>query len=291
MRFKRITKENCSIYNSTRKGWTQEINGDGSSIYMASCWSLIRTDSAYAARSTLTFANNMRKNSVQYTTLSYMANPVLDKSLCSDCFFVSQDFSVRTVSMEMVQLVYFCFGAKPANSKFATKTEKKKLWILSFFTVKLPEEAKRIEIFPKFQVLNQLSRMKGGVELLSIAKRTIDFVEAIFYQLCPVLNQFSQLHLTLTWSLFCNQENIVWSTRNPFSSFRINNCFCQIPSQNVFEVAFYYQKQSAIAFYYQKQSAIRSYLCRGHACRIPQMTRSASVLNRSVFLRPLQMHA
>ena len=94
--------------------------------------------------------------------------------------------------------------------------------------------------------------MKGSVGLLSIAMRTIDF-EATFYQLCPVLNQFSQLHLTLTWSIFCNQENIVWSTRNPFSSFRINYCFCQIPLQSVFEVAFYYQKQSAIAFYYQKQ--------------------------------------
>ena len=46
--------------------------------------------------------------------------------------------------------------------------------------MKLPEEAKKIEFFPKFQ-------MKGSVGLLSIAMRTIDF-EAIFYQLCPVLN-------------------------------------------------------------------------------------------------------
>ena len=84
----------------------------------------------------------------------YMANPVLGKSLCSDWFFLGQDFAVRTVSTETVQPVYFCFGAKPANSKFATKTAKKKLWILSFFTGKLPEEAKKIEIFPKFQILN-----------------------------------------------------------------------------------------------------------------------------------------
>ena len=55
----------------------------------------------------------------------YMANPVLGKSLCSDWFFLGQDFAVRTVSTEMVQPVYFCFGAKPANSKFATKTAKK----------------------------------------------------------------------------------------------------------------------------------------------------------------------
>ena len=78
-----------------------------------------------------------------------MANrkPSLGKSLCSDWFFLGQDFSVQTVSRETVQPVYFCFRAKPAISKFATKTAKK---ILSFFTVKLPEEAKKIEIFPKF---------------------------------------------------------------------------------------------------------------------------------------------
>ena len=41
--------------------------------------------------------------------------------------------------MEMVQSMYFCFGAKLANSKFASKT------------AKLSEEAKKIENFPKFQ--------------------------------------------------------------------------------------------------------------------------------------------
>ena len=40
-------------------------------------------------------------------------------------FFLGQDFAVRTVSMGTVQPLYFCFGAKPANSKFATKTAKK----------------------------------------------------------------------------------------------------------------------------------------------------------------------
>ena len=76
----------------------------------------------------------------------YMANPVLGKSLCSDWFLLGQHFAVRTVSMETVHPVYFCFsGAKPANLKFATKTAKKKLRILSYFPVKLPEEAKNIE--------------------------------------------------------------------------------------------------------------------------------------------------
>ena len=54
-----------------------------------------------------------------------MANPVLGKFLRSDWFFLGQDFAVRTVSMETVQPVYFCFGAKPGSSKFATKTAKK----------------------------------------------------------------------------------------------------------------------------------------------------------------------
>ena len=58
----------------------------------------------------------------------YMANPVLGKSLCSDWLFLGQDFTVWTVSMETIPSVYFCFGAKPANSTIiiATKTVKKK---------------------------------------------------------------------------------------------------------------------------------------------------------------------
>ena len=59
-----------------------------------------------------------------------MANPVLGQSLCSDWFFLGQDFAVRTVSVETVQSVYFCFGAKPANSTFATKTPKKSVKIV-----------------------------------------------------------------------------------------------------------------------------------------------------------------
>ena len=51
----------------------------------------------------------------------YMANPVLNKSMCSDWFFLGQDFAVRTFSMETVQPVHFSLGAKPANSKFPTK--------------------------------------------------------------------------------------------------------------------------------------------------------------------------
>ena len=77
-----------------------------------------------------------------------MAKPVLGKSVRSDWFLLGLDFAVRTVSMETVQDVYFCFGATPANSKFATKTaKKKKTWTLSFFIAKLPEKAKRLKFY------------------------------------------------------------------------------------------------------------------------------------------------
>ena len=67
-----------------------------------------------------------------------MAKPVLGKSVRSDWLFLGRDFAVRTISMETVQAVHFCLGAKPANSKFATKTAKK-MWIWSFFKAKLPD--------------------------------------------------------------------------------------------------------------------------------------------------------
>ena len=59
-----------------------------------------------------------------------MAKPVLGKSVGSDWFYPGRDFAVRTVSMETVEAVYFCFGAKPANSKFATRTAKKNVNIV-----------------------------------------------------------------------------------------------------------------------------------------------------------------
>ena len=75
-----------------------------------------------------------------------MTKPVLGKSVRSDWFFLCRDFAVRIASMETVQAVYFCFGAKPANSKIATKTAKEN-GILSFFTAKLPEKTKKIKFY------------------------------------------------------------------------------------------------------------------------------------------------
>ena len=87
-----------------------------------------------------------------------MAKLVLGKSVCSDWFFRGQD---RTVFMKAV---YFCFGKKAGKLKICNqrktsekqtkktaKNKQKKTAKLSFFTAKLPEKAKKIEILPKFR--------------------------------------------------------------------------------------------------------------------------------------------
>ena len=89
-------------------------------------------------------------------TSYYMANPVLGKSLCSDWFFLGQDFVVRTVSMETVlpwkrsDPCIFVLERGRQIQNLHPK-QQKKVWKMSFFTLKLSEEAKKIEIFPKFQ--------------------------------------------------------------------------------------------------------------------------------------------
>ena len=78
-----------------------------------------------------------------------MAKPGLGKSVRFDWFFLGRDFAVRTVS-NVPSRVFLFWSIYPTISKFATKTANK-MWILSFFIAKLPEKAKRIEIFVRFQ--------------------------------------------------------------------------------------------------------------------------------------------
>ena len=53
--------------------------------------------------------------------------------------------------MDTVEAVYFYFEAKPASSKFATKTAKK-IRILLFFISKLPElKLKRFKFYRDFK--------------------------------------------------------------------------------------------------------------------------------------------
>ena len=60
----------------------------------------------------------------------YMANPVLGKSLCSDWFFLGQDFAVRTVSMETVQSVYFVLERSRQILQNLQPKQRKKVWIM-----------------------------------------------------------------------------------------------------------------------------------------------------------------
>ena len=83
-----------------------------------------------------------------FTDTYYMANPVLGKSLCSDWFFLGQNFAV---SLETVRSVYFCFGAKPANLTFATKPAKKKCENCHSSHWKYQQKLKRLKFFRNFK--------------------------------------------------------------------------------------------------------------------------------------------
>ena len=75
----------------------------------------------------------------------YMAKLVLGKSVQSDWFFFSRGFAVCT------QAVYFCFGAKPANSKFATKTVKKKCEYCHSPSQNYQKKLKRLKFYGDFK--------------------------------------------------------------------------------------------------------------------------------------------
>ena len=70
------------------------------------------------AETYLTTLIKMRYLLVSVNKRYYMAKPVLGKSVRSDWFFLGRDFAVRTVSMEKVKNVYFCFGENSHCGKF-----------------------------------------------------------------------------------------------------------------------------------------------------------------------------
>ena len=86
-----------------------------------------------------------------YFVLLYLFIIGQTQSLCSHWFFRGQDFAVRTVSMETVQFVYFCFGAKPANSIFATKTAKKNCENCHSSHWNYQQKLKRLNFFRNFK--------------------------------------------------------------------------------------------------------------------------------------------
>ena len=74
-----------------------------------------------------------------------MAKPVLGKSLCSDLVFLGQDFAWKRSNLCIFVL------EKAGKFNICNQDSDKRVWKLSFSALKLPAEAKKIEIFPKFQ--------------------------------------------------------------------------------------------------------------------------------------------
>ena len=68
-------------------------------------------------------------------------------------FLLGRHFAVRTVSMQTVQDLYFCFGAKPANSKFATTTAKKKCRHCHSSSRNYQKKLKRVKFYWDFKYL------------------------------------------------------------------------------------------------------------------------------------------
>ena len=82
--------------------------------------------------------------------LYHMANPVLGKSLCSDWFFLGQDLQYGPFPWKRSNPCIFVLERSRQIQNLQPK-QRKKVWISLFFTLKLPEEAEKIEFFPKFQ--------------------------------------------------------------------------------------------------------------------------------------------
>ena len=95
-----------------------------------------------------------------------MANPVLGKSLCPDWFFLGQDFAVRTVS----------------KFKICNQNSEK--------TVKLPEEAKKIEIFPTFQ---RWMKKTNILQASFIILETFDVETETGITECHIINLLTEL--------------------------------------------------------------------------------------------------
>ena len=76
-----------------------------------------------------------------------MANPVLGKSMCSDWFFLGQDFAVHGNGPIRV----FLFWSKAAHSKFATKTTKKKCENCHSSHWNCQQKLKRLNFFRNFK--------------------------------------------------------------------------------------------------------------------------------------------
>ena len=120
----------------------------------------------------------------------------------------------------------------------------------------------------------KLSRMKGSVELLStmmddwlLCLSTMSSFEFNFHSFKLRLSLDPDLiHISIKKVLFN------WSTKNPYSNFRINNCFCQIPLRSVFEVLFnefVFRTRGSLLIFFQSCSRHQKYVTTEAECRVP----------------------
>ena len=112
------------LYSHLQK-WSEEKQHQGNIS-----WKLVPSTYPKANKNFNIVGNNDTNN-------YYIVNPVLGKSLCSDWFFFGQDFAIRV----------FLFWSEAGKFKICNQNSQKKVWIMSFFILKLSEENKKIENF------------------------------------------------------------------------------------------------------------------------------------------------
>ena len=164
-----------------------------------------------------------------------MAKPVLGKSVRSDWFLLGRDFARRTVSMETVQDVYFCFGVKPATSKFAITTAKKKCGHCHSSSRNYQKKLKRLKFYWVFRDGWRRRTFSERVQCYREHLETFDSeTETGITESQEAIDDF----INQQKSANTNKKKATDMTKKPLWNFRINNCFCQIPLKSFFEVLF-----------------------------------------------------
>ena len=136
-----------------------------------------------------------------------MANAVLGKSLGSDWFSLSQDFAF---CIETVQPMYFFFLSEAGKFKICNQNSKNKNWILSFFTVKLSQEAKKIEIFPTFSKMDEKDKHSPSEFYYPEDLETFDLETETGITECHTINK---LLTELAWAILGNVGPRSWQYR------------------------------------------------------------------------------
>ena len=97
-----------------------------------------------------------------------MAKPVLGKSLCSDWFFLGQDFAERTVSNPCI----FVLGYKGGKLKICNQNSEKNCEYCYSSQRNYQKKLKRLKFFPNFQRwMKKTNILQASFIILKICKR------------------------------------------------------------------------------------------------------------------------